>query len=139
MAASSHPAWVTDSYITPWALPKEGIVAYVKWDTDMPMPQVTIKTEADVWIHRILNVNDESWKTYDFTTGRFDVKKEHLQIKGFIGFEARYIAVPEAEKEVKFVLDFSFEGRPDERVELTTEIIRPILGLKLLTEEIAAT
>jgi hypothetical protein len=139
MNSTTLPSWILERYISPWVLPKEKIIGWVKWQPHVKFNHLIIRTEADVELYRLLNVNERVFNTHQPSSGLFKITSDNIQVKGFVGFEACYNAIPESERELGFVIEFVFDDQRREEVELVTEVIRPIISIKQATREIAST
>ena len=127
------PFVISEKYISPWVLPKEQIIGWVKWQPSIRLDHIIIRTEKDVLITRALNVNYRILATYKPTDNLLRIGGEGLQIKGFVGFEAVYEVIPNEERSLKFVVEIVSEEQGKESVELITTIIRPIINIKQIS------
>jgi len=123
---------IIESHISEWALPKEEIVSWIKWEKDFDFDQIIIKTEADINLHRIINVEPEILKQEGIKNGKVVIAKTDLQIDGFIGFECFYELVPETERELSFEVEFNKNDKILNVVNLKTNLIRPIVTVENL-------
>jgi hypothetical protein len=124
---------IIEKHISEWALPKEEILSWVKWESDFDFDQILIKAEADINLHRILNVEEEVLKQEDIKKGKAVIDKNMLQIDGFIGFGCFYELIPEQERELTFEIEFKKDDKIIETIPLKTNLIRPIVAVENLT------
>ena len=124
---------IIESHISEWALPKEEILSWIKWEKDFDFDQIIIKAEADIILHRIINVDPEVLNQDGIKNGKVIIKKEDLQIDGFVGFGCYYELVPETERELSFDVDFNKNGKTLNTVNLKTNLIRPIISIENVT------
>ena len=123
----SSKNWILEKHISKKALPRENIIAWIKWDPNLEPKKITLKLEADVFVTKILNVSEEALKDEkQFELGEVSIDKEHIQIPGFFGFTCFYTTIPDKERTVNFTVEFDFDNCV-EKVEYSTKIIRPIL------------
>jgi len=124
---------IIETHISEWALPREEILSWIKWENGFDFDQIIIKAEADITLHRILNVEPEILKQEGIKKGKVIINKEDLQIDGFIGFGCFYELIPETERELSFEIVFNKNGKILNTVNLKTELIRPIVIVENLT------
>lgn len=118
-----------------WALPKEPIVSWVKWDQSEVIEKILLKYEADIFIPRFLNTNPKVFEQ-DIQSGKIEVPTEYLEIPGFFGFHALYTALPEAERDIEFIIEFHQNGNIVHSERLTTLITRPILEVEMTPRDL---
>ncbi len=123
---------ILEKHISEWALPKEEILSWVKWDKNFDFDQILIKAEADINLHRILNVEEKVLTQESIKIGKAVVDKDMLLIDGFIGFGCFYELVPEQERELNFEIDFVKNNETLETISLKTNLIRPIIAVENL-------
>lgn len=126
-------SWLVEKYISSPVLPKERILSWLKWDPKVEFDTIIIKSEADAFIQRVLNVDEKIFKEQDVQKGKAIINKDLLQIPGFIGFEAYYNAVPDDERQVTFVVEFIRGNETVDTIDLVTEVIRPKVFIKHLS------
>ena len=132
----NKPKWIFENYISPRALPKEQVLGWIKWESDIQYDKILIKYDPDVVFHRILNVDESIFdqaetQGYDvrFKNSTAVIEKNLIQIPGFLGFRVAYNLKPEDEKELTFLIEFIKNEETIGSVELTTELIRPKLTI----------
>lgn len=130
---SNKNSWLGEKYITSQVLPKEQILSWIKWDPKVEFDTIIIKSEADVFFRRFLNVDEKIFKEQDVQKGKVVITKNLLQIPNFVGFEAYYNMVPEDERQLLFVIEFIHGNKSIDKVELVTEVIRPKVFIKHLS------
>ena len=130
----TNPKWITESYISPRALPNEQILGWIKWNTKFSFDKILIKHDPDMLFQRIMHVEEsvfEKGKILDdgiqFENGIVEINKDIIQIPGFMGFRAIYTPKPEDEKELSFLVEFILNDDLVDSIELTTTLVRPKL------------
>ena len=123
---------ILEKHISEWALPKEEIMSWVKWGGNFDFDQILIKAEADINLHRILNVEEKILTQDSIKTGKVVIDKDMLLIDGFVGFGCFYELVPEQERELTFKIEFKKNNETLETIHLTTNLIRPIIAVENL-------
>lgn len=122
-----------DKHISKWILPREEMLSWIKWPDDYDFDTLEIRSEADINMHRILNVDESVLEQDILKNGMVVINKELLQIPGFVGFECFYELVPEQERELNFEIVFYKDDVILETVCLKTNLIRPILMVENMT------
>lgn len=126
--------WIFEDYISPRALPNEQILAWIKWDSDISYDKILIKSDPDIYFQRILNVDQSVFdgtksEGFDaqFENGTVVIKKDIIQVPGFVGFRAIYKLKPEDEKKLPFLIEFISNDKVINSIELSTTLVRPKL------------
>jgi hypothetical protein len=132
------PMHITDSYMSEWVLPGDPIVSWLKWNENRTFNNIVLKFEADVFIHRLLNI-DEKALEQDMKSGSITIPKEYLQLPGFLGFHAYYNDIPSTERNVKFVIEFIENDKVIHSEHKSTLIIRPRLQMEVSPSDIIVT
>ena len=134
--------WITESYISPRALPNELILGWVKWNTDISYDKILIKSDPDVDFQRILNVDEAVFKQSEITdsdvqfkNGTVEIEKDIVQVPGFVGFRVAYKLKPEDERELSFLIEFISNEKKIGSVELRTNLVRPKLTITEIPSE----
>jgi len=125
---------IIEKHISEWALPREEILSWVKWEKDFDFDQILIKAEADINLHRILNVEEKVLEQDSIKTGKAVIDKDMLLIEGFVGFGCFYELIPEQERELTFEIEFKKDDKTIETISLKTNLIRPIVAIENLTD-----
>lgn len=133
MTKEQH-SWLVEKHISKQALPGEEILSWLKWK-ELDFDKIIIKSEADLFFQRFLNVDEEIFKQEDLKKGKAVIDKQMLQIEGFIGFGCVYTAIPNNERELSFVVEFQKNEQIIDLIELKTKIIRPILTVESQSAE----
>ncbi|MGI0057784.1 MAG: hypothetical protein ACREAK_10495 [Nitrosarchaeum sp.] len=121
---------ILEKHISEQVLPKEEILAWIKWESNFDFDQILIKSEADINLHRILNVEDKVLTQEDIKKGRVVIDKNMLHIDGFIGFGCFYELIPEQERELTFEIEFKKNDEIADTISLKTNLIRPIIAVE---------
>jgi len=121
---------IIEKHISEWALPKEDILSWLKWESNFDFDQLVIKLEADLQFLHILNVDDKVFKQKDIPNGKAVIDKDMLQISGFVGFTCIYNLIPESERELNFEIDFLKSNRIIDTISMKTNLIRPIVAIE---------
>lgn len=124
---------IIEIHISEWALPREEILSWVKWEKGFEFDQIIIKTEADIDLHRLINVEPEILKQEGIKKGKAVINKADLLIDGFVGFGCFYELVPENERELSFEIEFNKDDKVLKIIHLKTNLIRPIVIVENLT------
>lgn len=124
-----------EKHISKWILPSEEMMSWIKWIDDFDFDQLEIRSEADINLHRILNVDESVLKQESMKKGKAVITRDMLQIPGFVGFECFYELIPDHERKLNFEIVFSKNNQVQETVVLTTELIRPIIYIENLTND----
>ena len=123
---------IIEKHISEWALPREDILSWIKWEKNYDFDQILIKAEADIYLHRVLNVEEKVLKQKSIKTGKVVIDKEMLLIDGFVGFVCFYELVPEQERELTFEIEFVKNNKTLEAIPLKMNLIRPIVAVENL-------
>lgn len=122
---------ILEQHISRWALPKEEIISWIKWDDSADIDQVVIRAEADVEFTRILNVDTSAWEQKSLDDGKVVIGRDKLQIDGFIGFTSVYKLVPDSERQLHFKVDFIKNEKLLKTISLSTDVIRPVIAIEM--------
>ena len=98
-----------EKHISERALPGEGILSWIKWQDDFDFDRLDIKA-ADINFDRIFNVDASVFDQKTLKKGCATIGRDVLQIPDFVGFRCTYALVPETERELNFVIEFSKGG-----------------------------
>ena len=123
---------IVEKHISEWALPGEKILSWIKWEENYDFDQILIKAEADINLHRVLNVEKKVLTQKSIRTGKAVIDREMLLIDGFVGFGCVYELVPEQERELTFEIEFVRNNETLETVPLRMNLIRPIIAVENL-------
>jgi hypothetical protein len=131
--------WVVEQYISPWILPNEQILGWVKWDPKIEIARLEIRSEADILFLRIMNVA-ERVLDQELSKGIILIDKKDMEIPGYVGFEAVYTKIPSSERDLRFVIKFIQPTKETNQLELLTKLIRPNIAIEdVSTTEIEST
>lgn len=127
---------IREKYINSFILPNEECFGWIKWDNiKLEFDKLIFATEADIKVVRFFNIKTEIINSNN-KDNRFIIDKNYLKLDGFFGFVAKYLAIPEEDRDITFRLDFMKGDSIVKRIELSTKVIIPKLDIKLQTEEI---
>jgi len=118
---------VVEKYISPWVIPGEKILGYVKWNPGCELKRAEIRAPENTDVRRILNVGAGVFANHAAGSPSYVITKDQIQVEGFMGFEAVYMRLPETEVKATFEVTIVFEDMRKEQVALTAEVIRPLL------------
>ena len=130
------PMDILEQHISRWALPKEEIISWIKWDNFADIDQVVIRAEADIEFTRILNVDASVWEQKSLDDGKVVIGRDKLQIDGFVGFTSVYKLVPESERQLHFKVDFIKNEKLLKTISLSTDVIRPVIAIEMKYDRI---
>lgn len=136
MPAESEGSWLIEKHISPWVLPKEQIVGFVKWRPEMEISEVSIRAPENIRIVRLFDVDENLFAEYPPDSLRFTISQARLQIPGFVGFEAFYETIPDGELDLTFQIDLTFRHLERQTINLATDVIRPVVSSSQQTLEI---
>ena len=121
---------ILEKHISRWALPKEEILSWIKWDEPIDFDHIVIRSEADIEFRRILNVDASVFEQEKIMEGEVIIDRNMLQMEKFVGFTCVYTLIPESERRLGFEIDFMKDGKSSHMISLSTELIRPILVIE---------
>lgn len=127
---------ILEQHISRWALPKEEIISWIKWDSSAGIDQVAIRAEADIEFTRILNVDASAWEQKNLDDGKVVIGRDKLQIDGFVGFTSVYKLVPESERQIHFKVDFIKNEKLLKTISLSSDVIRPVIAIEMKHDRI---
>lgn len=125
------PMNILEQHISRWALPNEEILSWIKWDPSVDFDRIVVRTEADIALTRILNVDTSELEPESAVEGEAVIDRDMLQIPGFVGFASTYRLVPESERQIRFEVAFVKNGKRLETVSLKTSVIRPVIVIEM--------
>ena len=121
---------ILEKHISRWALPKEEIISWIKWDGFIDFDHIVLRSEADIEFTRILNVDASVFEQEKIMEGEVIVDRNMLQMERFVGFTCVYTLIPESERHLGFEIDFMKDGKSSHMISLSTKLIRPILVIE---------
>lgn len=128
-----------EKYVSPWVIPGEKILGYIKWRPDLEVKEIRIDLPEHTLVPRVLDVDSSVFKDITPKFKSFSINRNQLQVEGFVGFEAHYSTVPDKEIRITFDITAVLEDLSEMKVALTTEVIRPLLSPVTSSAEIFST
>ena len=115
---------ITEFHASPWVLPNENIVSWLKWNDDSNVKKIIIKADAELVFHEFFNIDMEKRQTKEI-----EVIVDELETPGFFGFSAFYNKVPSYELEIELTAKLFSDTKIIQTVKKKIRITRPIILL----------
>ncbi len=131
---------ITEKYISPQALPGEQINCWLKWKGDEKFDHIIITHPNNIDVTHFLNIDEEVLNFNQHDAKEYLIKKDWIQVDGFIGLKSAYNSILESNKPIAFDIKFVNLEKNIHQEKLVTTIIRPrIVYSYVSTHEITIT
>jgi hypothetical protein len=116
---------IKEFHTSPWVLPNEMVMGWLKWTGDDHLEKIVINTDANVQFERIHGYSG----SHKSVNGQMEIDPQGLEIPGYFGFVAYYRALPDTELDIAFNAALRVSAELTVKATSTTQIVRPLLHI----------